>query len=236
MNKTVECNNYNRLEVRLLEMIAHDVKVPLDSLAQLLSMLKGKRLEDEEYTVFFDSIDTHIQSSRNLMQELLNWAKIRLVGSDEQYDCVSIRDMNAGIIQSLEYFTSEKNIRILDHTPEALKLFIHVNLYRFIVRNLLINGIKFSHERQKVYIKTYHNNDNIEATVSDKGVGISDDKLKEIFEFRGKTDLGTMNEKGTGIGLMLCNEILKQYGGKLWAESTLGAGATFYFSVPVQRE
>jgi signal transduction histidine kinase len=236
MIKIAEYDNYNCLQVRLLEMIAHDVKVPLDSLAQLLSITKGKILDDEEYTVFFDSIDTHVQSSRNLMQELLNWAKIRLVGSDDQYDCVSIKDMNAGIIKSLEYFTSEKNISILDHTSEALKLFIHINLYRFIVRNLLINGIKFSHERQKVYIKAYHNNDNLEITVSDTGVGISDDKLKEIFKFTGKTDLGTMNEKGSGIGLMLCYEILKQYGGKLWAESTLGAGATFCFSVPVQRE
>jgi len=220
------------LQIQLLAMIAHDIKVPLDSLAMLLSILKGKRLDDNEYNVFFDSVQRHIQSSQSLMQDLLNWAKIQMFESEEQYERVLIRNMNADIIESLEYLTSEKEILILDQTKNGLKLIIHVNLYRFIVRNLLINGIKFSHERQKLYINTYHNNDNIETAVSDTGVGISNDKLIEIFKFTGKTDLGTMNEKGTGIGLMLCYEILKQYGGKLWAKSTLGVGTTFYFSLP----
>lgn len=235
MNEISQQENYNRLQVRLLEMIAHDVKAPLDSLAQLFSILKGKRLDDKEYTVFFDSVEKHIQSSRNLMQDLLNWAKIRLDGLDDQYDYVWIKNMNADIIQSLEYFTREKNIQILDQTAEDLKSIIHLNLYRFIVRNLLINGIKFSHKRQKVYIKAYIYNNNLEVAVTDTGVGITGDKMEEIFQFTGKTNLGTMNEKGTGIGLMLCYETLKQYGGKLWAESTPGEGATFYFSVPIQK-
>lgn len=235
MNEIAEQGNYYRLQVRLLEMIAHDVKGPLDSLAYLLSVLKGKRLDDKEYTMFFDSVEIHIQSSRNIMQDLLNWAKIQLEGLDEQYEQVLIKNVNAGIIQSLEYFTCEKNIRILDHTTEDFKSFIHVNLYRFIVRNLLINGIKFSHKRQKLYIRAYPNNDNLEVAVTDTGAGISENKLKEIFQFTGKTNPGTMNEKGSGIGLMLCNEILKQYDGSLWAESTPGVGSTFYFSVPVRR-
>ncbi len=232
MNEISEPENYNRLHLRLLEMIAHDVKTPMDSLAMLLSVLKGKRLDDEEYVVFFDSLQTHIQSSRNLMQDLLSWAKIRLNGLDDQYDCVSMKEINSDIIQSVEYFTSEKDIAILDQTEEDLKSLIHVNLYRFIVRNLLINGIKYSHKRQNIYIKAYRNNDNLEVEVTDTGIGISGNKLEEIFRFTGKTDPGTMNEKGTGIGLMLCYEILKQYGGKLWAKSTPGAGTTFYFSVP----
>ncbi|MFA6945382.1 MAG: HAMP domain-containing sensor histidine kinase [Pedobacter sp.] len=232
MNEISEPENYNRLHLRLLEMIAHDVKTPMDSLAMLLSVLKGKRLDDEEYAVFFDSLQTHIQSSRNLMQDLLSWAKIRLNGLDDQYDCVSMKEINSDIIQSLEYFTSEKGISILDQTEEDLKSLIHVNLYRFIVRNLLINGIKYSHKRQNIYIKAYHNNDNLEVEVTDTGIGISSNKLEEIFRFTGKTDPGTMNEKGTGIGLMLCYEILKQYGGKLWAKSTPGVGTTFNFSVP----
>ncbi|MDO8994300.1 sensor histidine kinase KdpD [Daejeonella sp.] len=232
MSEISEPENYNRLHLRLLEMIAHDVKTPMDSLAMLLSVLKGKRLDDEEYTVFFDSVQTHIQSSRNLMQDLLSWAKIRLNGLDDQYDFVLMKRINSDIIQSVEYFTSEKDISILDQTEEDLKSLIHVNLYRFIVRNLLINGIKYSHKRQNIHIKAYHNNGNLEVAVTDKGIGVSSDKLEEIFRFTGKTDPGTMNEKGTGIGLMLCYEILKQYGGKLWARSALGAGTTFYFSVP----
>lgn len=234
MNKVAEQDSYNSFQIRLLEMIAHDVKAPLDNLARLLSILKDKRLDDKEYALFFDSIDSHVRSSCNLMQELLNWAKIRLAGMDDQYDCVSIKHMNAEMIQSLKYFTSDKNISIWDYTAEDFKVPVYVNLYRFIVRNLLINGIKFSHTRQKVYIKSCYKNDNLEVTVSDTGVGISDDKLKEIFKFAGTTNPGTMNEKGNGIGLMLCYEILKQYGGKLWADSTPGAGATFYFSMPVQ--
>lgn len=235
MNEISDPENNNRMHIRLLEMIAHDVKTPMDSLAMLLSVLKGKRLDDKEYTVFFDSLHTYIQSSRKLMEDLLSWAKIRLNGLDDQYDCVLIKKMNSDIIQSLEYFTCEKEILILDETKEDLKSLIHVNLYRFIVRNLLINGIKYSHKSQTIYIKVHHNNDNLEVAVTDTGVGFSNDKLEEIFQFTGKTDPGTMNEKGTGTGLMLCYEILKQYGGKLWAKSTLGAGTTFYFSVPIQR-
>lgn len=179
MNKVAE-QDYNNFQIRLLEMIAHDVKAPLDSLAQLLSILKGKRLDDAEYTVFFESVDSHVKSSCNLMQELLNWARIRQAGMDDEYDCVSIKSINTEIIQSLEYFTSEKNISIWDHTAKDFKIFVSVNLYRFIVRNLLVNGIKFSHARQKVHIKSCYNNDNLEVTVSDTGLGISDDKLNKI--------------------------------------------------------
>ena len=111
-----------------------------------------------------------------------------------------------------------------------------------IIRNLLSNSIKFTPKNGKIQIsckaiKLDNNKDGIEISIKDNGVGISAEKLDKIFKI-GECDstAGTENEKGTGLGLILCKEFVEKHGGKIWAESRLNQGSDFKFILPMVSE
>jgi len=123
-----------------------------------------------------------------------------------------------------------------------LALNIHVeadgDMLATIIRNLLSNAIKYTHKNDEITIKTFlvPDENNIQymgISVSDTGVGIPKDIQSSLFNIgETKSTKGTENEKGTGLGLILCKEFVEKHGGKIWVESKVGKGSTFYFTIP----
>jgi two-component system, sensor histidine kinase and response regulator len=106
-------------------------------------------------------------------------------------------------------------------------------MLKTILRNLISNAIKYTHSNGEITISAVQNQNNIEITVSDNGVGMSEETRNKLFEIDTNiTTTGTANEKGSGLGLILCKEFVEKHGGEIWVKSELGKGSAFTFSLP----
>jgi len=107
-------------------------------------------------------------------------------------------------------------------------------MIKTILRNLISNAIKFTHRNGKVEVLVIAENQHVNISVADTGIGMTDDTIAKIFRI--DSDLstpGTDNERGTGLGLFLCKEFVEKHGGKIWAESEEGKGSIFIFLIPL---
>jgi signal transduction histidine kinase len=128
-----------------------------------------------------------------------------------------------------------KNIEIKRSFPENLIIMADRNMIRTVLRNLVSNAIKFTHKNGKIEVKAITDNQMVEISVVDNGVGMSKDTINKLFRI--DSDLstpGTENEKGTGLGLVLCKEFIEKHGSRLLVESELARGSTFRFSLPLK--
>jgi two-component system, sensor histidine kinase and response regulator len=103
-----------------------------------------------------------------------------------------------------------------------------------VLRNLISNAIKYT-KTGAITLEAFHNNVQTKVSIIDTGVGIELDKRDKIFDvLKAKSTLGTSGETGSGLGLILCKEFIEKHGGKIWVESEVGKGTTFYFSLPLK--
>ena len=110
-------------------------------------------------------------------------------------------------------------------------------MLKTIIRNLISNAIKYTHRGGEVEITAEALPDEIRISVKDNGVGISSENREKLFIIGSDLTLrGTDNEKGTGLGLLLCHDFVEKHGGKIWVESEVGKGSTFTFSLPVSND
>jgi signal transduction histidine kinase len=137
------------------------------------------------------------------------------------------------ISESLKIRTITKNISIHNNVSEEITVFADINLLKTILRNLISNAIKFTNQNGQISIYAKHDNANVTISISDTGIGIAPEYLIHLFDISPlhTTDENTVNEKGTGLGLYLCKECVEKHGGKIWAESELGKGSTFSFTL-----
>ena len=109
-----------------------------------------------------------------------------------------------------------------------------LDMIKTIIRNLISNAIKFTNRNGAIDISAEINPINLKIIVSDNGVGIRPEIMNKLFDLSQKiTSIGTANEKGTGLGLLLCKEFVKMHGGEIWVESEVGKGSNFIFTLPL---
>ena len=127
----------------------------------------------------------------------------------------------------------QKNINISYQLDNAVMIYADKYMLNSILRNLISNAIKFTKQNGKIELKTSEKNKNLIISVSDTGIGIDKQMQQRIFEISEKTTTeGTENEKGTGLGLILCKEFIEKHGGKIWVKSKKNIGSAFSFSIP----
>lgn len=124
-----------------------------------------------------------------------------------------------------------KNIRLVKSC--STHLFIHAdrNMILTVLRNLISNAIKFSEQNTSIEILVWEKSEEIVTSVKDHGTGMNEVVLTRLFSKSNEQKPGTMGEMGTGLGLVLCQEIVQKHEGEIWAESSLGRGSTFHFSL-----
>nr|MBP9602167.1 ATP-binding protein [Lutibacter sp.] len=107
------------------------------------------------------------------------------------------------------------------------------HMLKTILLNLITNAIKFTHPKGTIAVNASKKNSCIEITVSDNGIGMDTETLDKLFILQtNETTIGTANEKGSGLGLVLCKELIEKHGGTIWVSSILNKGTTFYFTLP----
>jgi two-component system, sensor histidine kinase and response regulator len=163
----------------------------------------------------------------------VKYSKSQMNGFSIKYSNVNIGTLTNEGCDLLQTIAEAKNIRITNETDPHHLVKADEDMFRLILRNLLSNAIKFSTEGGEIRITSQRVEDSIIISVKDQGVGLSENEVERLFAKNlHDSKQGTLNERGTGLGLMLCKEFVEKNNGKIWVKSELEKGSTFSFSLP----
>lgn len=231
VRKQEELKTSNNVKDKLFSVLGHDLRAPLSRVIGLLDMLVLKS-EDREESAVINKLKQQAHSTLETLDNLLMWGQNQLKGVRLQQQTLKAKEQVGKSISLSDNYAAQKQVRLVDNiSPEV---FIHADPshFDFVIRNLLSNAIKFSHSGGSVAINAHPFTDSeVIFSIADSGVGIPESLKQKIFTPGNESGKGTWNEKGTGIGLMLCREYIAENGGRLWVESTEGEGSTFYFTL-----
>lgn len=225
----------NAVKDKFYSIIAHDLKDPFQVLLISAEVLHNDYpdMEREERNKYISGIYRTTGNLAALLENLLQWSRTQY----GEIEC-NPREIDLDILakEQIDFFIAKaekKNITLIAEIPENLPVYADENMLQSILRNLVGNALKFTHNGGTIKLTSKEDGNFIVTSVSDTGVGIPKEKLDALFTIGGNhTTMGTAKEKGTGLGLMLCKEFVEKNGGSLRISSQPGKGSTFSFSLP----
>ncbi|RJP72765.1 MAG: PAS domain S-box protein [Ignavibacteriales bacterium] len=230
-----EMKELNQTKDKFFSILAHDLKSPFAGIIGYLQILLEDyySLSEEEKYTFIKSIDELSHNVFSLLENLLEWSRIqtgRMSFKPTLFNLLEELDMTISIIRET---AKNKNITLDCFIDNKINVNADKNMMYTIIRNLLSNAIKFTNPSGKVTITVNEVNDEIEFSVSDTGIGIRKENLSKLFKMdTAISTKGTANEEGTGLGLLLCKEMIEKHHGRIWVESEVGKGTSFRFTLP----
>lgn len=243
IDRTIELNKKNEeliainsLKDILFTVISHDLRQPVLSFEVILETIRSykDKLTKEKIQSLTTAIQSQLTEVKDLMDNLLNWAMVQM-----QYHELNKQefDLSKSLERNIELYrdpATKKRIKIILHKKEERK---YVNgdesMYDVVLRNLLSNAVKFTDRDGKIDCSIDHTKSYMVVSIKDNGRGIPKETKEKLFNIREMvTTRGTAKEKGIGIGLKLCKELVEMQGGKISLESEVGEGSVFSFTVP----
>lgn len=221
----------NILSQKIFSVIAHDFKSPLITLQMLTDLLDRDHISQSELNAYTADVRNQITQSHQILENLLNWARTELNLSQRSNSSSDPFLISGEIERELHLMAAKKNITISNKVPENQLLKIPPDILRIIIRNLVSNAIKYSHEKSEVTIGLSTPGG---IYVKDEGVGIDHSKMSELFTGTVKSKLGTFNETGFGLGLHITHELLGKFNGKIRVEKNIPSGTVFIFTLPLE--
>lgn len=233
--RNAELAETNIIKDRFFSIISHDLKNPVRAQTQLLGYLGSHYDEVDDATKKKQIAALKVSGDRlgELLTSLLDWASI----ASGRTNCTPIRmDLAAVVrknVQLSQPAAKEKNIQITTNLDEPCLVFTDINCVDTILRNLISNALKFSNEGGSIEIMAEKHGGRIHVSVTDHGTGMTDEVKANIFELKKISTLGTNEETGTGLGLIVCNSMAQMAHSQLSFTSTQGEGSTFTLSLPI---
>lgn len=238
--QNIELQELNATKDKFFSIIAHDLRGPFSGLLGLTDLItqEGDQMEQHEIVELIKKIHQTLKNQYNLLENLLQWASIQTQRLKPQPIKVNLKRTVGDVINILQTTAEKKDIQIINSVFPEHNVFVDKQMITSVVHNLITNAIKFTFVGGKITISSDYFGDNqIILKVSDTGIGISDEIKAKLFKIdRHHSTLGTNNEKGSGLGLILCKEMVEKNGGRIWAERNENSvGTTFFVSLPEAR-
>jgi two-component system sensor histidine kinase/response regulator len=230
--RLVALEESNETKNKLFSIVSHDLKAPLASIENYLSLLNEIELSAEEKVVIEKSLLATTRQTSAMLHNILLWSKNQMEGVSANLIPLDVHQILKHTIQFQQHMAKEKGIELNYHPNMGLKATADPDMLQLIVRNLLNNAIKFSSPGDKIEISTKKKDQECLLSISDNGIGISENKKSKIFSLQSKGTYGTNNEMGVGLGLKMAKAYVEMLHGKIWFESTEGMGTTFFVSLP----
>ncbi|QEK51182.1 HAMP domain-containing histidine kinase [Pedobacter aquae] len=231
-----ELEELNNLKNRFFSIISHDVRGPLLSLKGTLNLFDEHLLDEKESKLLIGELKSQFNSTSNLLDNLLIWAKSQMQGEKLQKSHFNVLKVVKDNIALQKYNIHQKNIKIVVNVPDDLQLYADKEMVNVIIRNLLNNALKFTPQDGEIMIACTANGDMAQFSVQDNGIGLSPAEIKEIYKRNFYSTSGLNDEKGTGLGLILCQEFIRKNNGSFDIKSKKGQGSTFLFTLPLFKE
>lgn len=234
----IQLRELNMAKDKFFLIIAHDLRSPFNSLLGFSELLteNAQKYDVEKIKKYSDIINSTTQSTLGLLDNLLNWAKSQSGQISFKPEQVRFSATIQAIFKLSNASAQNKNIVLNYNQSEEIEILADHNMIKTVLRNLISNAIKYTKSKGQVNVCAEQYDNCIEITVSDNGVGMDQETQNKLFSLEiNPSALGTANEKGSGLGLLLCKEFVEKHRGKIWVESELGKGSIFKFSLPLDK-
>lgn len=231
-----ELQELNSTKDKFFSIIAHDLRNPFSVLLGMSDLLINNyyTYDDDTRLELIGIQNETTKQTFKLLENLLEWAKIQRSAFDFVRQKVNLTEVIEQSILHHREISKQKDITLTHTLTEPIEVIADSNMIQTVLRNLIMNAIKFSYAKGEIRISATRRDSFVEIAVEDNGVGISPENLSKLFKIESSiTTKGTANEKGTGLGLMLCKEFVEKHGGRIWVESEPGKGSAFKFTIPL---
>jgi len=232
-----ELKELNATKDRFFSIIAHDLKNPFGALKNLSDILYSmyNDFSEEERLEIISEMYKSSNKLYELLENLLTWSRSQRGTIQFNPEETNLKLITNNCVELLKESANNKSIKLQDEVSEELVVNCDVNMITTVVRNLITNAIKFTPENGEITVFAEKTENEVIVAVRDTGIGISDEDKQILFRIDvHHTTIGTSQEKGTGLGLILCKEFVEKHGGKIWVESEIGKGSTFKFTIPIK--
>lgn len=221
---------------KLFSIIAHDLRSPFNNIIGLSELLlKNEEVSNtSECKMYAGLINSSATSTLVLLDNLLNWAKSQTNQLSYNPKKIVLSSLINEVVKTSNSLMLQKNISLKIIEGKEIEVYTDENMINIILRNLISNAIKYTKPGGQIKIGVIRGFKQFEVSIADNGVGMNEEKIKTLFNITSnKTSPGTENEKGSGLGLVLCKEFVEKLGGKIWVESEEGKGSIFKFNLPL---
>jgi signal transduction histidine kinase len=228
-----ELQSLNEVKNKLFSLLAHDLRAPVASLSGILGILEEDGLDSETRKDVIKKLRTQFYNTENLLGSIVTWSKSQIQGGVLNIETVNIDTLIQSEVDLMAQNAKSKSIDIIVKNQNVLPVKTDADIVGVIVRNILGNALKFTPKGGKVEVGCNCQDQNrFSIWIKDNGVGMSTEKLNQLFSATTRTSLGTNNEKGFGLGLMLCYDFAQMLKAEIKVESQEGLGSTFTVVFP----
>jgi signal transduction histidine kinase len=232
--QAVNLKQVNSLKDKLLTVIGHDLRAPISSLSNIVELFESGYLSAQEVGGLMKDINPMVKGADLTLSNLVDWAGSQIKGRNVHTTSVDIFLLGVELEQTCAHTLRLKSITFNNQTFPGQRVFADENHLKVILRNLMSNAIKFTEHNGSITLTTSIKNNDLIISIEDTGKGMSQAEIDKLFFLKSHfSNYGTSGEKGTGIGLLLCKELVELNGGKLLVNSEVGKGGVFYFNMPV---
>lgn len=229
--KTEQLAKSNETKNKLLSIVAHDLKDPLISIQGFLELLTEYDLSATEKDKLEKELLQRTNNAVQMLNNILTWSKSQMEGTKANLIPTLLFNSLSKTLAITKGIATDKGIDLVHNLDNEICVQADPDMLQLIMRNLIINAIKFSHPGGTITINASKTHDTCTISVKDEGVGIPVEKQSEIFSLGKGVTYGTGKEKGAGLGLTLCKNYIEQQGGKIYLTSETGTGTTFFITL-----
>jgi PAS domain S-box-containing protein len=226
----------NATKDKFFSIISHDLRSPFATLVGFTELMADEqsKFSIEEYVQYSRALNKTAQSAYALLENLLEWSRLQRGVIPYKPKKINIKDFLSDFYDSVIDVAKKKKINLDLIETEGLSVIADQDMLNSIVRNLVLNSVKFTKEGGTISIEVKKDNSgNTLFSVHDNGIGIDAERIKQLFRLDTKVSRpGTNGEPSSGLGLILCKEFIERHGGVIWVESEVGKGSTFSFTIP----
>ena len=225
----------NSAKDRFITVLSHDLRSPFQGLLGITKILDSDydSFSDTEKRLYISQVNSSVEKLYLFLEELLLWGRVQKNAVKLTYESTIVRELLIQTISLISETAAKKKISVEIVCDEFLKAVLDREMIAIVLRNLISNAIKFSTVGGKILVTALLEIDQIKISIIDYGVGISEDIIPKLFRLdESVSTVGTNGEQGSGMGLILCNDIVKKHNGEISVRSKEGRGSTFTIQIP----
>jgi signal transduction histidine kinase len=232
-----ELEKLSNVKDKIFSVVSHDMRTPVNSLISFIQLLENNTISSDKLYLYAEQLKHQLSHTSGLMENLLKWASSQMQGFKPNIVSLNIAEIIEECTAKGVAHIEAKQIEIINTVGHELSVMADKNMLTLIIRNILSNAVKFTNTKGCIQIAAIRKNEFVEVSIKDNGIGMSKEKLDEINGIAIssiESSSGTLNEKGTGLGLMLCKTFAQLMQAEFEAKSTVGKGAQFIITLPTQ--
>jgi signal transduction histidine kinase len=229
--KNKQLHNISETQKRIISIVAHDVRNPLAAIKSVIELKKSDYIDEETSAEMLDMVKVQLNNTLEMVDNVVNWGQLQLNSTDFVFEELNLHNVVDEVFAAEALSAKNKANNLLNQVEAMMPVFVDKQVIKFILRNLVSNANKFT-ENGSISIAAKKLENHFKIIVEDTGVGMTADKAQNLFaEGEHTSSLGTNNEKGSGLGLMLLKEFVDQIKGTIAVESTVGEGTRFMITI-----